>query len=69
MSQALERIRRVPERSALSRSELYRRIGLNQFPRPVAIGKRAVAWRSSDIDAWIASRSPKAQGAQGGEHV
>lgn len=60
MAEILERMEKVRERTALSRSELYRRIKIGEFPRPVAIGLRAVAWRSSDVDAWIAARAPKA---------
>lgn len=59
MTDTLLRIQKVREQCALSRSELYRRIRLGEFPAPVTIGARAVAWRSSDIDAWIASRVSK----------
>jgi prophage regulatory protein len=59
MAEMLERLQKVRERCALSRSELYRRIKTGEFPRPVALGLRAVAWRSSDVDAWISARSPK----------
>ena len=26
------------------------------FPRPIRIGKRMVAWRQEELEAWIASR-------------
>jgi len=69
MSESLLRLNQVREACALSRSELYRRIKLREFPRPVSIGRRAVAWRSSDIANWIASRTPKAVDPQGGGHA
>lgn len=39
-----------------SRSSIYRDIKAGLFPAPVQIGQRAVAWRSSDIEAWLSSR-------------
>lgn len=35
---------------------LYQWMREGRFPRPVRIGKKAVAWRRSDIVAWQASR-------------
>ena len=35
---------------------IYRLIRLGDFPRPVKLGQRAVAWRESDINDWIDSR-------------
>jgi prophage regulatory protein len=62
MAEILLRLQKVRAACALSRSELYRRMGLGEFPKPVAIGARAVAWRQSEIDEWIASRQPKSRG-------
>ncbi|WP_295457515.1 AlpA family phage regulatory protein [uncultured Thiodictyon sp.] len=38
-----------------SRSALYRRIKAGQFPAPVQVGARSVAWRASDVASWIAN--------------
>lgn len=46
----------VETRTGLSRSEIYRRVKDGSFPPPIALGAQAVAWPSSDIDAWIAER-------------
>ncbi len=46
----------MQERVGLSRSEIYRLIGLQRFPRPVPLGERVVAWDSDEIDAFIRSR-------------
>ena len=35
---------------------VYRLIREGDFPPPVKIGGRAVAWRESDIVSWIESR-------------
>lgn len=38
-----------------SRSSLYRDVAAGTFPAPVKIGQRSVAWRSTDIESWLAS--------------
>ena len=56
-------IYRLPEVIAicgLSRSTIYEMIGRGEFPAPVRLGARAVGWRRSDIEAWLASRRPAA---------
>jgi len=50
------RRRQVEERTGLGRSSIYAKILLNEFPRPISLGARAVAWLESDIDEWIRSR-------------
>lgn len=52
----LERLPQVKARTGLSRSEIYRRIALGDFPRPIKLGERASAWSTAEIDAWIADR-------------
>lgn len=52
----LLRLRSVLQRTTLSRSEVYRRIGAKTFPAPVRIGVRARAFDASEIEAWIADR-------------
>lgn len=59
MTNVLLRLSSVKAACGLSRSELYRRIRSGDFPRPVALGSRAVAWRQSDVVAWIDSRQLK----------
>ena len=38
---------------------LYEAIARGDFPAPVKLGARAVGWRRSDVEAWLASRAPK----------
>ena len=52
----LERLPQVRARTGLSRSEIYRRIHLGEFPAPVKLGIRASAWHKGEVDAWIAQR-------------
>jgi prophage regulatory protein len=39
---------------------LYDAIAKGDFPAPVKLGARAVGWRRSDVEAWLASRTTKA---------
>ena len=50
------RFLRLPEvmrTVGLGRSAIYERVSRNEFPKPVALSGRAVAWVSSDIQMWI----------------
>ena len=67
MSDQPERILRlkpVLERTGLSRSTLYRKVGNGRFPRPVQISERCVGWRESAIQAWM--RNPMFYDASAG---
>ena len=54
--QALIRINDVKARTGLSRSEIYRREAIGQFPKRVNLGARSVGWPSSEIQEWIEAR-------------
>ena len=56
MSKILLRLSQVRQTVALSRSEIYRLISLNQFPRSIPLGVRAVAWDADEVQAWVRSR-------------
>lgn len=49
----LERIKSVAARTGLSRSSIWAFIKKEEFPSPVRIGAKAVAWPASEVDAWI----------------
>ena len=53
MAERLLSIRTVMERTTLSRSEIYRRLQGEDFPRQVKLGPRRVAWKEADVDFWI----------------
>jgi len=55
-SPTISRLPDVRVRSGLSRSSIYKLMAEGKFPQHIKLGERAVGWRSSDIDAWIASR-------------
>ncbi|KTT76155.1 helix-turn-helix transcriptional regulator [Sphingomonas endophytica] len=53
------RILRRPEVErivGLGRSSIYRLISEGLFPRPIAIGRRAVGWTLSSIEEWLSLR-------------
>lgn len=52
----LLKLNRVLDLCAISRSTLYEMVARNEFPGPVQVGVRAVAWRQRDIFEWIESR-------------
>lgn len=46
----------VKQLVALGRDSIYCGVREGTFPAPRKVGERAVAWRSDEIEAWIASR-------------
>lgn len=56
MSESLMRLPAVVAKTGLSRSALYMKVADGEFPKPVHIGKRAVAWPESVIQNWIRER-------------
>jgi prophage regulatory protein len=52
----LERLPQVKARTGLSRSEIYRRIAIGDFPQPVKLGERASAWPEHEVTAWCEAR-------------
>jgi prophage regulatory protein len=56
MAETLIRLSEVMKRVPYSRSTIYLKVSRNEFPQPVSLGARAVAWRASAVEAWIAER-------------
>lgn len=46
----------VLERVGLSSSTLYEMTAAGEFPAPIPIGRQAVAFLESEVDAWIKQR-------------
>lgn len=40
----------------IGNTSLYEAIKRGEFPAPVKLGARAVGWKRSDVEAWVASR-------------
>lgn len=49
------RLPAVKQLTGLSRSEIYRRISLNEFPQRISLGARAVGWVESEINSYLES--------------
>ena len=58
----LIKLREVLELTGLSKSSLYRKVDSRTFPPQVEQGLGAVAWRESEVLAWIASRPIRTKG-------
>lgn len=46
----------VKAETGLGKTSIYQLIREGQFPKPVKISSRAVAWREGAIEAWKADR-------------
>ncbi len=55
MATRLLHIRDVLNRTSLSRSHVYRLMGLGQFPKSVKLGSRT-AWIEAEVQEWIDAR-------------
>jgi len=55
-SYELERLPRVKARTGMSGTTIWRSRRAGDFPAPIQIGPKSVAWLSHEIDAWIAAR-------------
>jgi prophage regulatory protein len=56
---AQQTILRLPQalaRTGISRSTAYALIKAGTFPKPIALGARAIGFLSGEIDAWIEGR-------------
>ncbi len=47
----------------LSRTTVWRRVREGTFPAPVSLGTTRIAWRESDIAAWMAAQKLTTEGA------
>jgi prophage regulatory protein len=59
MNERLLRRPAVSHKTGYSTSEIYDKMTRGEFPRPVPVGVRAVAWLESEVDAHIATLKAK----------
>ena len=64
MAQAIIRLPEVRARCGLSRSEIYRRESLGEFPKRVKLGARSVGWVSSEVEEFIGARIRESRGGK-----
>ena len=60
MAEKLLRRPEVESVTGLSCSTLYDWMKRGEFPQPVKLGTRLVAWRQSDVTAWLEARETRA---------
>lgn len=53
VSNRILRLKAVLDRTGLSRSTLYRKIGEGTFPKQIQISKRCAGWREAAIEQWL----------------
>ena len=46
------KLKEVMEKTALSRSAIYRKMNDGEFPKSISLGDRAVAWVHSEVEEW-----------------
>ena len=49
----LMKLKEVMHTTGLARSTVYKYIADGNFPKPVSLGERNVAWLQSEIEDWI----------------
>ena len=60
--QKLVRRKSVEMMTGLSRSALYEKMAQGEFPKPIRLGTRSVAWVLSEIECWISKRIDESRG-------
>jgi prophage regulatory protein len=56
MEEIFIRRKALEAKLGLSCSTIYAMMAADKFPRPIKIGRRAVGWRNTDIQAWVLSK-------------
>ena len=59
MATRLLHLKEVLNRTSLSRTSIYRLMGLGQFPSSIALGSR-VSWIEDQVEDWIQARIAEA---------
>ena len=58
----LIRRKEVEKMTGLKRSSIYLKIKEGDFPKPIKLGMRAVAWLEADVMQWIESKVTESRG-------
>ena len=57
MDNKIHRIKTVCDITGLSKSTVYAKMLNGEFPRPIKLGRRAVGWKSDELQAWVSKQS------------
>ena len=64
MSHKILRLPTVKELTGLSRSTIYLRVSKNEFPAPISLGGRPVAWLEYEVNTWLAEKIEASRSAK-----
>lgn len=56
MAEQLLRLPSVIELTGLSKGEIYRRLARDEFPLPLRLGRRAIAFDANEIQRWLGAQ-------------
>ena len=51
------RMKQVMELTGLSRTGVYLSVERGEFPQPIKLGCKAIAWVESEVNAWMKDRA------------
>lgn len=54
----LYRMKDLPDIVGMSRAEIYRQMKRGDFPKPVSLGGKSVAWKTEDLERWKSELHP-----------
>lgn len=58
---------RVIAKTTLGRGSIYAYVKAGNFPPPIKVGTRQIAWIESEVDAWIEKRIAASRPGQANE--
>ena len=56
MTGVLLRMAQLTAMLGIHKSTVYRMMEKGEFPRPIRLGPNSVAWRTAEVEEWLASR-------------
>ncbi len=56
VSKTIWRLPDVMARTGLSRSTIYHKMSLDEFPQSINLGIRSVGWIAEEVEEWIEER-------------
>jgi prophage regulatory protein len=55
----------VERKTGLKRSAIYKKMRAGEFPLPIGLGTKAVAWIEAEVEAWLEAAKQKRDGING----
>ncbi|WP_426370448.1 helix-turn-helix transcriptional regulator [Pseudocolwellia sp. HL-MZ7] len=64
MSNKINRLPVVIDKTGLSRSSIYLRMSKGEFPQSISLGDRAIGWLEADIEQWLEDKIAASKSAE-----